>query len=114
MFEGTRVSQIFDFLGLLETNPSFLFFPIPGADFIASEKGFGDNSLFELAGYTGFLPSIFIFLLLMRGLFQQMTVLDASVCLIGLLSFNVLLMVPFVALLHMFLLAFPVSRVRIN
>ena len=106
-----RLGQIFSILNLLEENLLFLFFPLHPDDYTGLGKGFSDNSLFELAGYIGFLPSIFVFVILGKRLFQQMIRLDALVVLTMLLSFNVLLWVPFAALLHMYLLAFSMPRV---
>ena len=106
-----RVGQIFIISNLLEENLLFLFLPLHPDDYIGLGKGFSDNSLLELAGYIGFLPSIFVFVILGKRLFQQMIRLDALVILTILLTFNVLLWVPFVALLHMYLLSFPMHRV---
>jgi hypothetical protein len=106
-----RIGQISSILNLLEENPLFLIFPLSPDSFIGVGKGFSDNSLFELAGYIGFLPSISVFVILGKRLFQQMIRLDAFIALTMLLSFNVLLWVPFAALLHMYLLAFPMPRV---
>ncbi len=110
-FDFQRVGQIFIIPNLLVENPLFLFFPLHPDDYIGLGKGFSDNSLLELAGYIGFLPSISFFVVIGKRLFQQMIRLDAFVVLTMLLSFNVLLWVPFVALLHMYLLAFPRLRV---
>ena len=112
MSDFQRIGQISSILNLLEENPLFLFFPLSPDSFIGVGKGFSDNSLFELAGYIGFLPSILVFVILGKRLFQQMIRLDAFIALTMLLSFNVLLWVPFAALLHMYLLAFPMPRVH--
>lgn len=106
-----RIAQIPSILYLLDENPLFLFFPLSPDSFIGIVKGFSDNSLFELAGYIGFLPSILVFVILVKRLFQQMIRLDAFIAVSMLLSYNVLLWVPFAALLHMYLLAFPKHRV---
>jgi len=106
-----RIGQISSILNLLEGNPRFLFFPLSPDSYIGVGKGFSDNSLFELAGYIGFLPSISVFVILGKRLFQQMNRLDAFITLVMLLSFNVLLWVPFVALLYIYSLAFPMHRV---
>jgi hypothetical protein len=109
--EDQRLFQVFTLTNRLEENFLFLFFPLHPDDYIAAGKGFSDNSLLELAGYIGFLPSIFVFVILGKRLFQQMTHLDALVILAMLLFFNVLLWVPFAALLYMYLLGFPRLRV---
>jgi hypothetical protein len=114
LFEMQRLSQIFSFLNLFVDHPQFFFFPIPMDDYMGDGKGFSDNSFLEFAGYTGFLLAISIYLILEKRLFEQFTRLDAIVISIMLLFFNVFLWVPYVALVHMYMIAFPLIKTESN
>ena len=104
----SRLVQIGSFFSLFGRHPEFLLVPIPLEVYFstATGKGFSDNSFLELAGYTGFLVAFLVFIYLEFKLFSQLSKIDAVILTFLLLSFNILLWLPFVALVRMYIISF--------